>query len=65
MPGGPPHPTTVESPLGQQGGQPVGSKGNQLWILFVNTDAEAEPPILWPSDVKSWLTGKDPDTEKG
>ena len=25
------------------------------------TDAEAEAPVLWPSDGKSWLTGKDPD----
>ena len=23
------------------------------------TDAKAETPILWPPDVKSWLTGKD------
>ena len=22
---------------------------------------EAEAPILWPPDVKSWLIGKDPD----
>ena len=28
------------------------------------TDAEAETPILWPSDVKSQLIGKDPDAEK-
>ena len=26
------------------------------------TDAEA--PIVWPPDVKSWLTGKDPDARK-
>ena len=25
------------------------------------TDAEAETLILWPPDVKNWLTGKDPD----
>ena len=25
------------------------------------TYAEAETPILWPPDVKNWLTGKDPD----
>ena len=25
---------------------------------------EAEGPILWPPDVKSWLTGKDPDAGK-
>ena len=28
------------------------------------TDAEAETPILWPPDVKSWLTGKDPGAGK-
>ena len=28
------------------------------------TDAEAETPILWPPDVKSWLIGKDPDAGK-
>ena len=28
------------------------------------TDAEAEAPILWPPDVKNWLTGKDPDAGK-
>ena len=27
-------------------------------------DAEAEAPILWPYDVKSWLTRKDPDSGK-
>ena len=34
---------------------------NQSWILIGRTDAEAETPILWPPDVKNWLTGKDPD----
>ena len=28
------------------------------------TDAEAEAPILWPSDAKSWFIGKDPDAGK-
>ena len=28
------------------------------------TDAEAEALILWPPDVKNWLTGKDPDAGK-
>ena len=32
-------------------------KGNQLWIFIGRTDAEAEAPILWPPDEKSWLTG--------
>ena len=34
------------------------------WIFTGRTDAEAETPILWPPDVKSWLTGKYPDAEK-
>ena len=29
-----------------------------------STDAEAEAPILWPSDAKSWLIGKDPNVRK-
>ena len=37
-------------------------KGKQSWIFIGRTDAEA--PVLWPADVKSWLTGKDPDTGK-
>ena len=28
------------------------------------TDVKAVAPILWPPDVKNWLTGKDPDVEK-
>ena len=27
-------------------------------------DTEAEAPILWPPDVRSWLVGKDLDAEK-
>jgi len=44
--------------------QPVNPKGNQPWILIGGTDAEAEAPILWPPDSKSWLIGKDPDAGK-
>ena len=51
---------TLESPLDCKEIQPVPSKGNQSWIFIGRTDAEAESPILWPPDVKSWLTGKDP-----
>ena len=39
-------------------------KGNQSWIFIGRTDAEAENAILWPPDVKNWLTGKDPDLGK-
>ena len=42
----------------------VNPKGNQPWIFIGRTDAEAEAPILWPPDVKSWLIGKDPDAGK-
>ena len=34
------------------------------WIFFGRTDAEAEAPILWSPDAKSWLIGKDPDSGK-
>ena len=44
--------------------KPVNPKGNQPWISIGRTDTEAEAPILWPSDAKRWLTGKDPDAEK-
>ena len=40
------------------------SKGDQSWIFIGRTDAEAETPILWSPDVKSWLIGKDPDAGK-
>ena len=37
-------------------------KENHTWIFIGRTDAEA--PILWPSDVKDWLIGKNPDAQK-
>ena len=43
---------------------PVNPKGNQSWIFIGRTDAEAETPILWASDTKNWLIGKDPDPGK-
>ena len=42
----------------------VNPKGNQAWIFTRRTDANAESPILWPPDAKSWLIGKDPDAGK-
>ena len=39
----------------------VNPKGNQSWIFIGMTYVEAETPILWPPDAKSWLVGKDPD----
>ena len=50
---------TLESPLDCKEIRPVHPKGNQSWIFIGRTDAEAETPILWPSDVKNWLIGKD------
>ena len=44
--------------------KPVNPKGNQPWIFILRTDAEAEAPILWPPDEKSWLIGEDPDAGK-
>ena len=42
--------------------KPVNPKENEPWIFIGRTDAEAL--ILWPPDVKSGLTGKDPDAGK-
>ena len=44
--------------------KPVNPKGNQSWIFIGRTTAEAEAPILWPSDAKSCLIEKDPDDGK-
>ena len=49
---------TLESPLDCKESQPVHPKGDQSWIFIGRTDAEAETPILWPPDAKSWLIGK-------
>ena len=55
---------TLESPLNCKEIKPVYPKGNQSWIFIGKTDAEAETPILWPTDGKNWLLGKDPDVGK-
>ena len=55
---------TLENLLDCKENKPVHPKGNQSWIFNGRTDAEAETPILWPPDVKNWLTGKDPDDGK-
>ena len=55
---------TLESPLDCKDIQPVHPKRNQSWIFIGRTDAEAETPILWPLDAKSWLIWKDPDAGK-
>ena len=55
---------TLESPLDCKEIKSVNPKGNQPWIFIGRIDAEAEAPILWPSDAKSQLIGKDPDAGK-
>jgi len=55
---------TLESPLDSMEIKSVNPKGDQSWIFIGRTDVEAEAPILWPRDVKNWLTGKDPDAGK-
>ena len=55
---------TLESPLDCKEVQPVHPKGDQSWVFIGRTDVEAEIPILWPSDAKSWLIWKDPDAGK-
>ena len=49
----------LESPLDYKEIKPVNPEGNQPWIFIGRT--EAEVPILWPPDAKSWLIGKAPD----
>ena len=49
---------TLESPLDCKEIKSVNPKGNQPWIRPERTDAEAEAPVFWPPDAKSWLTGK-------
>ena len=51
---------TLESPLDCKEIQPVSPTGN-LYSVIGRTDIETEAPILWPPDVKSHITGKDPD----
>ena len=53
----------LKSPLDSKEIKPVNPKENQPSIFTGKTDAEAT--ILWPTDAKSWLTGKDPDAAKG
>ena len=54
----------LESPLDCKEIKPVNPKRNQSQILIERTDAEAETLILWPTDAKNWLIGKDPGAGK-
>ena len=53
---------TLKSPLDSKEIKLVSPKGNQPWMFFVRTDAEA--PVLWPPDAKSQLIRKDPDARE-
>ena len=55
---------TLESPLDCKEIQLVHPKGDQSSVFIGRTDVEAETQILWPPNVKNWLTGKDPDAGK-
>ena len=55
---------TLERHLHGKDIKPVNPKGNQPWIVIGKTGAEAEAPVLWPTDEKNWLIGKDPDAGK-
>ena len=52
---------TLESPLDCKEIQPVHREGNHFWIVIGRPDVEAETPIPWPTVVKNWPIGKDPD----
>ena len=51
----------LESPLNCKEIQPVHPKGGQSWEFIGRIDVEAETPILWPPEAKSWLIRKDSD----
>ena len=55
---------TLERALDCKEIQPVHPKGDQSWVFIGRTDVEAETPIFWPPDAKSWLIWKDPDPRK-
>ena len=55
---------TLENPLDCKASQPVHTKGDQSWMYIGRTDVEAEIPIVWPPNVKSWLIEKVPDAGK-
>ena len=51
---------TLESPLDCKEIQPAHPKGDQSWVFIGRTDVEAETPIFWLPDAKSWLIWKYP-----
>ena len=55
---------TLENSLDCKESKPVNPKGNQSWTFIGRTEAKVEIPLLWPSDAKNWLFGKDSNTGK-
>ena len=55
---------TLESPLDCEEIKQINPKWNQSWIVIERIDAEAQTPVLWPPDAKSWFIRKDPDAGK-
>ena len=53
-----------KTPLNSKWVKSINPKGNQPWIFLRRTDVEADTPILWPPDSKSWLLWKDPCWER-
>ena len=51
----------LENPFDCKEIQPAHPKGDWSWVFTGTTDVEAEAPILWPHDAKSWLIVKDSD----
>ena len=52
---------TLQSPLDCKENQPVHPKGDQSGVFIGRTDVEAETPIFWLPDAKSWFIWKDPE----
>ena len=55
---------TPQSPLDSKEIKPVNLKGDQPWIFTGRTDAGAEAPVFWSSDVNRQLIGKVPEAGK-
>ena len=55
---------TPESTLDSKEIKPVNLKGDQPWAFTGRTNAAAEAPVFWSSDVNRWLIGKVPDAGK-
>ena len=55
---------TLQSSLDYKEIQLVHPKRDQAWVFIGSSDAEAETPVLWPPNAKSWPIWKDPDAGK-